>query len=123
MLADIFGSVLGKWIVGGVAVLGLGAVIYILVLQGQIKDRDLSIVRQQQTIQAQHNQIESLKLQAQLQEAANEILNERLKARQLEIDILTDDLEAIYSQGEENDGPVAPVLDGIVRDSRDRPAR
>lgn len=112
---NLLGGTIGKFILGGVGIIGVAAVIYILVLQGQVKDRDLRIVTQQATIQAQASRIEALDLQWKLTVAANETLNERLKVRQLQIDNLNYDIQAIYSQGAENDGPVAPVLDSIVR--------
>lgn len=115
MLGSILGGTVGKFIAGGIAIIGLGGIIYILVLQGQVKDRDLSILRQQATIQAQASTIESLELQWKLSEAANEVLNERLKLRAIEVEQLTGEIEDILNQGEENDGPVAPVLDSILR--------
>jgi hypothetical protein len=115
VLGSILGSTVGKFVAGGIAIIGLGGIIYILVLQGQVKDRDLSILRQQATIQAQASTIESLELQWKLSEAANEVLNERLKLRSVEVEQLTGEIEDILNQGEENDGPVAPVLDSILR--------
>lgn len=115
MLGNILGGTIGKIVAGVIAAAGVAAVVFILVLQANIANLERDKVIQQQMIQAQNNRIQALELQTKLDSAANEILNERLRSRQVEIDTLTNELESIYSQGEENDGPVAPVLDSIVR--------
>ncbi len=115
MLANFLSGWIGKAVLGVVGAIGIAAVIFILVLQGQIKDKDLAIRNQQIVIQAQSQKIEALNLQALLDKTANDVLNERLKTRAAEIDNLNSDIENILKQGAENDGPVAPVLEGIVR--------
>lgn len=115
MLGNLLGGTIGKFILGGVGIVAVAGVIYILVLQGQLKDKDALNARQQVMIQAQAQKIEALDLQWRLQEAANAVLDERLKARDLELEALNADIESILTQGAENDGPVAPILDGVVR--------
>lgn len=115
MLGNLLGGTIGKFILGGVGIVAVAGVIYILVLQGQLKDKDALNARQQVMIQAQAQKIEALDLQWRLQEAANAVLDERLKARDLELEALNSDIESILTQGAENDGPVAPILDGVVR--------
>lgn len=112
---SLFGSTIGKIVAGIIAAIGISGVIFILVLQANIANLERDKLVQQQMIQAQHQRIQALELQTRLDQAANEILNERLRTRQLEVDNLTNEIESIYAQGDENDGPVAPVLDNVVR--------
>jgi hypothetical protein len=115
VLGSLLGSTVGKIVAGAVGIAAVGAVIYILMLQGQVKDRDLAVARQQAMIQAQAQRIEALDLQYKLTQSANDTLNERLKVREIQVDNLNAEIEDILKQGAENDGPVAPILDSVVR--------
>jgi uncharacterized protein HemX len=115
VLGNFLGGTIGK-VTAVIALVALvGAGFYVMNLRHAVASQEAAILRQQGTIQAQASTIETLTLQSKLQEAANSILEERLNTRAIEIELLTSEIESILIQGEDNDGPVAPVLDSVVR--------
>lgn len=119
MLGSLFGGIFGKYIVGGIGILGMAAALYIAMLTVQVKEKENVIIRQEHTISVQDGKIQALELVEALQNKANEVLNERLLDGEEEQRDLNQQLEFILSRGEEHDGPVAPVLEDVVRKLKD----
>lgn len=119
MLGNLFGGIFGKYIVGGIAILGVAAALYIAMLTVQIKEKENVIIRQEHTILVQDGEIQGLELIRALQIKANDLLNLRLLEGEKEQRDLVEQLEFIFSRGEEYDGPVAPVLEDVVRKLKD----
>ncbi len=115
MLGSLLGGILGKYIAAGVGILGLSGLLYIGWLTIQLKTNENIILRQQQVILVQDGEIQGFQLKEALQEKANEVLNKRLVQSESEQEHLNKQLEFIFSRGKEADGPVAPVLEDVVR--------
>ena len=111
---------LNKWLIGAVGAAGLAALLSIGWLNLQLSWKDNTILKQQQTITTQSQKIDTLNMLDKLNKKANDALNDRVESSQDELQDLINRTEAINAKGPEDDGPVAPVLDDVVRAPGDR---
>ena len=113
---------LNKWLVGAVGAAGLAALLSIGWLNLQLSWKDATIAKQETkiteqttTINNQKSKIDALELTSRLDKKANDVLNDRVQSSQDELHKLIEQIDSINSKGAEDNGPVAPVLDEVVR--------